>query len=174
MQIEIAVGLIGLGGAAVGALAAFLGVVYQQRHQARLMERERRAALSQVAVDALLADLEELRRHAWVRPDEERLDPAWTDWSAETGLILARLSLATLRLPHPELREMIQAAGVYGFGNEDALQEAVGLRAGRPLMAAVCGEAQKCLGYYLRGEPIPATIFLSAARALYRESITPR
>ncbi|MFI1525541.1 hypothetical protein [Streptomyces griseus] len=174
MRIEIAVGLIGLGGAVVGALAAFLGVVYQQRHQARLAERERRAVLSQAAIDLLLADLENLREHAWSRPENEQLDPAWGGWVTEMGLILARMRLAVLRLPHQDLREMLEAAALYGFGNESALQEAVGLRAGRLLMVAACGEAQKCLGYYLRGEPMPSTIFLSAARDLYRESITLR
>ncbi|MFZ4150538.1 hypothetical protein [Streptomyces pseudogriseolus] len=167
MSDTLVVGIIGLAGAVVGALAAFLGVVYQQRQQARLADRERRAALSQGAVDSLLIDLEALRDHAWKRPADGDVAPGWGEWVEEMGRILARIRLSIFRLSDRDLRETLRAACLFGFGNEDLLQEAIGLRAGRILMVAMCGEAQECLGYYLRREPIPATRFLSQARREY-------
>lgn len=167
MSETLLVGIIGLGGAVVGALAAFLGVVYQQRQQARLIDEERRAALSQGAVDSLLVDLEALRDHAWKRPAEEEAAPGWGEWVDEMGHILARMRLAIFRLSDRDLRETLQAASLFGFGNEGHLQEAIGLRAGRLLMMAMCVEAQECLGCYLRREPIPTTEFLPQARREY-------
>lgn len=172
MGTEVLVGLIGLAGAALGASAAFLGVVYQQRHQARLAKEQRLSALSEQAVDSLISDLEELRSAAWRRPGGRDLGSQERgEWIEATGAIITRIHLSVLRISHKELREMIEAACVLGFGDERTLQERVGLRAPRILIVATCSEAQKCLGYYLRQEPIPETQFLRHARDLMQEAI---
>lgn len=163
MGTEIVVGMIGLGGAVVGALAAFLGVVYQQRHQAKLADQQRRVALSEAAIVTLIAELEALREHAWKRPDGEAED-GWREWIDGMGRILGRIRLATLRLPNQDLRETLEAAWLFEFGHSELFQGVVGLRSGRMLMMAMTGEAQQCLGHYLRQEPIPRTDFLSRAR----------
>ncbi|MET9483664.1 hypothetical protein [Streptomyces sp. NPDC006638] len=171
MPTEVLVGVIGLGGAVVGALAAFLGVVYQQRHQAKLAAKQRLTDLSTAAVDVLMVELEAVRRLAWTRAARDH--PMRGTWIAEVAPHVDAIRLAALRLTDRELREMIEAACVYTFGDEETLQEAVGLHmAPIVVMSASTGEAQKCLGYYLRQEPTPETIYLAAARRTYRASIT--
>ncbi|MFD3324076.1 hypothetical protein [Streptomyces sp. NPDC058701] len=161
---EVLVGVIGLGGTIVGASAAFLGVVYQQRHQARLAQAQRRDSMAIAAADTLLTELESLSKIAWRRPDDgSPRDEAFRQWTAEMGECVGRIQLAVLRLPHPELREAIESACLFEFGNEVHFQQVVGLRAGRILMNAMCRDAQRCLGAYLRQEPIPSTEFLSRA-----------
>ncbi|WP_326755113.1 hypothetical protein OH738_10710 [Streptomyces hirsutus] len=70
MQPEVLSGLIGFGGAAVGAGGAFLGTWLQQRHQAQLEQQrweKARADLleerGRAAADKALAELYVLRRH---------------------------------------------------------------------------------------------------------------
>lgn len=163
MGTEVLVGVIGLGGAAVGASAAFLGVVYQQRHQAKLADKQRRLELSETAIDTLIAELEALREHAWKRPDRDA-GADWQEWVRGMLPILRRIRLATLRLPDQDMRETLEAAWMFEYGSSEHFQEVVGLRSGRLLMMGMTAEAQQCLGHYLRQEPIPRTDFLSKAR----------
>ena len=172
MSTEVLVGLIGLGGALVGAAAAFSGVVYQQRHQAKLAREQRRTAMSDAAVNTLITELEKLRTIAWRRPLEE--DHGDDQWHNELGDCIDRIRLAALRLPHQELRETIEAACTMAFGEQAEAQDAVGLRAPRLLMMAAAVEAQRCLGAYLRGEPLPTMRFLPPMRRRLEEMTDPR
>lgn len=165
------VGVIGLSGAVVGAAAAFAGVVYQQKQQVKLARSERRDAMALQAVDTLIAELEKVRELAWSVPYEEQdEDPPGFVEALEGHLSVIRL--AVLRLPDRELREAIEAACVMGFGHESSFREYVGLRVQRGVMSATLGDAQMCLGAYLRQEPRPHTTFLFQARDYYHSMIS--
>ncbi|WP_328584953.1 hypothetical protein [Streptomyces sp. NBC_00370] len=167
MNSEVLVGIIGLGGAAIGAAAAFLGIVYQQRAQTKQAIQERLTALSEGAVDVLITELQVLQGHAWKRPEAESAERP--EWLQEMSEILGRINLASLHLTDGDLRDALEAACLFGFGHESYLQEHVGLRAGRLLMMAMCVEMQKSLGCYLRREPAPKARLLDQAREAKRE-----
>ncbi|MET9158274.1 hypothetical protein ABZX56_11150 [Streptomyces parvulus] len=163
MGTEVLVGVIGLSGALVGAAAAFAAVVYQQKHQARLAQAERRDALAQQAVELVAAELEQLRRLLWPQEGEEPTQES-------TQRILRHIDairLAVLRLPHQELREAIEAACMIEFGRFEGFQQHVGLPQPKLIGNALCWDAQKCLGAYLRQEPLPETAFLFKARTYF-------
>lgn len=162
MSTEVLVGLIGLGGAVLGAGAAFAGVVYQQRSQAKQEDAKRHLARTEGAIDSLIMELEAFREHAWKRPADETAQ-GWSEWVAGMSDLLKPMRLSMMRLSDPDLRGMLEAAWLMEFGDQEVLQEAVGLRAPRLLMLAMAAEAQSCLGHHLRGEPLPDTEFLKVA-----------
>lgn len=155
-------GLIGLGGAIVGATAAFAGVVYQQKHQAQREDAQRLVLLSEGAIDSLISQLELLREHAWRHPgDEEGAD--YDVWVARLIDLLHPMRLTMMRLSDASLRQTLEAAWLFEFGHSAVLQEEIGLRSTKLVITRMAGEAQDCLGHHLRREPIPRTTFLSVA-----------
>ncbi|MDX3026736.1 hypothetical protein [Streptomyces scabiei] len=171
MSNEVLVGVIGLSGAIVGAAAAFAGVVYQQRNQARLARIERSDALAQAAVDTLTSEIQELRRLVWSLSSDAEEPPEFREaFSRHVDVI----ELAALRLPDKELREAIQAACYVGFGSVDQFQAHVGLPVRKAVTSAMCWDVQKCLGAFLRHESRPDTTFLFKARDYYHAAITNR
>lgn len=159
MNTELLVGVIGLLGALVGAAAAFAGVVYQQNHQARLARAERREALARQAVDVLMAELEDLRKLLSSGPD---IGPADSPQFLEPlERHLSVINLAALRLPQEELRELIESACNVRFGYDESYREWLGIPPGQgheayqreSRLSAMCRDAQRCLGAYLRQEP---------------------
>ncbi|USQ85748.1 hypothetical protein NFX46_19475 [Streptomyces phaeoluteigriseus] len=168
MNTDLLVGVIALLGTFVGAAAAFTGVVYQQRHQARLVREERRDVLAEKAVDTLIMELEKVKFFVGTWPDD-----AMTPEHAEHLFgHIAELRLAALRVPHEELRESIEAACVLAFGNERSFREHIGFHENRLLMKSMCHEAQRCLGAYLRQEPLPQTQFLWRAHSFAQSMYT--
>jgi hypothetical protein len=170
MSTEVLVGVIGLSGALVGAAAAFAGVVYQQKHQEKMARSQRRDALAQQAVDTLMAELEEARRLVWSVPGDAEEPP---DLPERLRRHIDVIRLAVLRIPHQELREAIDAACMVEFGRFEGFQEHVGLPAPRIVVNAMCWDAQKCLGAYLRQEKLPETTFLFEARDYFHSMIHP-
>jgi hypothetical protein len=124
------------------------------------------------AAHTILTELQAIRDLASDRPEHEGGTPsaveAWTPevraWDAELSKHLGKIQLALLRLPEEELRKDLEAICSSGFGNEPWLSEVTGAPRGKILMYATTAEAQRCLGAYLRGEPIPKTRFMRPAR----------
>ncbi|MEU1596191.1 hypothetical protein ABZ468_25865 [Streptomyces sp. NPDC005708] len=171
MSTEVLVGVIGLCGALVGAAAAFVGVVYQQKQQVKLAQAERRDALAQLAVDTIMTELEELRRLVWSVSGDAEEPP---EFRPQLVRHIDVIRLGVLRLPHQELREAMEAACMMEFGRVDQFQEHIGLRLPRIVATAMCWDAQKCLGAYLRREPLPETTFLFKARDYFHSVISQR
>jgi hypothetical protein len=168
MNTDLLVGVIALLGAFVGAAAAFAGVVYQQRHQARLVREERRDVLAERAVDTLIMELEKVRFYVGTWPDDAMTPERAVNLSGH----IAELRLAALRVPHEELRESIEAACILAFGNEPSFREHIKFREKRLLMQSMCHEAQRCLGAYLRQEPLPQTELLGRAHSFVQSMYT--
>lgn len=176
MSGEVLVGVIALSGTLVGAAAAFAGVVYQQKQQAKLLGAERREALAHQAVDTLVAELEKVRELAASVPYRGENPP---DFSEILDRHVSVIELAALRLPDKDLREAIQAACILGFGHTESFQAHVGLRtqqvttsvAQRVVMTAMCWDVQKCLGAYLRQEHRPETTYLFQARDYHQSML---
>lgn len=175
MTPEIAVGLIGMGGALGGALlggaATFAGVVYQQRHSATRADKERRTEMAMQAVDVILHQTQELKKLAWPPKDEEELT-----WTPQMGECVEVIRLAALRIPDKNIREHLEAACTFKFGASSKLQGdlSAGVDAPAVRMVVTADEAQLMLGAYLRGEAIPQPEgflgkALAAERKLYRQ-----
>jgi hypothetical protein len=163
MELEIAVGLIGVGGALggslLGGLSTFLGVVYQQQRQAKQTILERQTEMTHQAIDSIMVQVQELRRLAWERPKAFK-------WTAEMGACVEAIRLASLRLPQAGLREPIEAACNYQFGASKSLRGDMTSMVGDPAVrvVAMTSQVQQRLGSYLRGEsPAPVDGFLKDA-----------
>ncbi|MET9479298.1 hypothetical protein [Streptomyces sp. NPDC006638] len=117
MEAEVMAGLIGFGGAAVGAGGALLGAWLQQRHQAETAQKQRedaRASLveerGRTAAEKALAELYGMRRHAvtWKggMPAEER-----NKWSHTGSALVDEAELNAALIPGAdELRARLQDA----------------------------------------------------------------
>lgn len=155
MELEIAVGLIGMGGALggslLGGLATFLGVAYQQRHQAKQTALERQTKMTYQEIDSIIIQSQDLRRLAWEKSKAFK-------WTAEMGACVEAIRLAALRLPQDDLREPIEAACTYQFGASKSLRGDIISMIDDPAVRIVvmASEVQQRLGSYLRGEsPAP-------------------
>ncbi|MET9510773.1 hypothetical protein ABZX62_20325 [Streptomyces flavidovirens] len=107
MDPNVASGLIGFGGAVVGAGAAIFGTWIQQRHQAHLAKEERDTARQDAAFDtavqAVFAAKDLFRRR--------QSGIAEDDWKHQLSGELDRLRLATLSLSSAEVRRrLVQVA----------------------------------------------------------------
>jgi hypothetical protein len=165
---EIAVGLIGAGGALsgalVGGLATFAGVVYQQKRQAAHARDERRTEMAHQAVDIALHQTQELKRLAWPTEKEN------FQWNQEMGDCLEAIRLALLRIPDKGIRDTFEAACTFQFGASSKMRgELAGVDEPAVRMVVMTGQAQDMLGAYLRGEPVPPEGFLGKALALEQE-----
>ncbi|OEU85900.1 hypothetical protein DB35_11600 [Streptomyces abyssalis] len=106
MDPQVASGLIGFGGAAVGAVGALFGARLQIRHEAKSAKEARKAdqhdAAFEVAVHAVFAVKDLFRRH-W-RGD------APDDWEHQVFAELDRLRLSALNFPSSGLRTRLEEA----------------------------------------------------------------
>ncbi|MFC8230276.1 hypothetical protein [Streptomyces sp. NPDC057287] len=152
METDMLVGLIGLGGALMGASATFVGVVYQQRRQdlsARTLHRRTQAAS---AADMILSDLYELQRVARQGngglTESERAERYRSQHDA-----VARIVLSVQRIPDAELRSRLQQNAFFVLLNppEDARPE----MERREATLWLCMDSIESLGAYLRNEPAP-------------------
>lgn len=155
MTPEIAVGLIGMGGALGGALlggaATFAGVVYQQKHSAKHAAKERRTEMATQAVDTILYQTQELKKLAWPPSDGEEFT-----WTQEMTESVETIHLAALLIPNKNIREPIEAACTFKFGASSKLRgELAGVDEPAVRVVVTAGETQLMLGAYLRGEAVP-------------------
>ncbi|MDX3186474.1 hypothetical protein PV334_35295 [Streptomyces sp. ME02-7008A-1] len=152
METEILVGLIGLGGALVGASATFAGVVYQQRRQdlsARRLHRQTQAA---GAADTILSDLYELQRVARQGNDGLTESERAERYRGQHDAV-ARIVLNVQRIPDAELRSRLQQNAFFVLLNppEDTRPE----MERRESTLWLCVDSIESLGAYLRNEPAP-------------------
>lgn len=165
---EIIVGIVGLGGTLIGALAAFGGVVYQQGKQAQHERARRRDERAEGATDSLMADVETVRKLVMAGHGKDLSDDSEEArlWREELDETIIGIRLGSLRIPDEDLRRNIVAACAFGFGRYHLL-EASGLNSTSVLMVRMCVEVQNVLGAYLRGAPAPQLQYLALARHLY-------
>ncbi|MEV2277849.1 hypothetical protein AB0I72_19915 [Nocardiopsis sp. NPDC049922] len=170
MSTEILVALVGLGGALFGAGAAFLGVVYQQRHQAKHAIRERRATMAEAAIDVITTQVQTLEKLIHSQAGED------FEWTEQMSDCLGAIRLSALRIPNKDLREAIEAVCDTRFGSGRLMDDYCcgpcpeSLK--RMKIMIMTEEVQESLGAYLRGEELPNTIYLNEAvmvRAAFRK-----
>lgn len=174
MTPEIAVGLIGMGGALGGALlggtATFAGVVYQQKHSAKRSDEERRTEMATQAADTILHQTQKLKELAWPTRGEEEFT-----WTQEMSASVETIRLASLRIPHKNIREPLEAACTFKFGASSKLRgDLSGVDDPSVRVVVTAGEVQLMLGAYLRGESVPSPEgslgrALAAEEKLYRQ-----
>lgn len=150
MQTETLVGLIGFGGAVVGAGGALLGGWLQQRHQARIAKQERREERRLASGQAALDMLIRLRQATASRTQNPESEDAWTgafvDWTVT-------FDAALYVVPDgEEMREQVfEIVRLIGYYEElgQTHQEA------NLWIDALCREALAVLSAFLREEPLP-------------------
>lgn len=152
VETEILVGLIGLGGALVGAGATFAGVVYQQRRQDLSAKRLQRQAQTAGAADTILFDLYELQRVARQGNDGLTESERAERYRGQHDAV-ARIVLNVQRIPDAELRSRLQQNAFFVLLNppEDTRPE----MERREATLWLCMDSIESLGAYLRNEPAP-------------------
>ncbi|MFH9038485.1 hypothetical protein ACH4FA_03800 [Streptomyces sp. NPDC017966] len=105
MQPEVLSGLIGFGGAVVGAGAAIVGTAIQQKHAKKMAQAEREAnrqeAAFETALQAVFAAQDLFRRRWGGRPAEE-------GWEQKVNTEADRLRLAMITIAQPELQQRLK------------------------------------------------------------------
>ncbi|QUX27879.1 hypothetical protein KGD83_21745 [Nocardiopsis akebiae] len=154
MTPEILVGLIGAGGALSGALlgglATFSGVVYQQKRQAKQMTHQRQTEMAHQAIDNILRQTQEVKNLAISQGEDFH-------WTPKMDEQVDTILLWLIRIPHADLREVIEAICTFKLGAHPELQGELSSTFNRPDFRVMLSiyEIQDFLGRYLRGEPIP-------------------
>jgi hypothetical protein len=167
---EIAVGLIGAGGALSGALLGglltFAGVVYQQNRQNRQAAETRRRDISEQAVEAIFEQLQKL-----LHLTEERQSRLFV-WDTAASAHLNEIYLTAQRISDKEIRESIEAAVAWGFGSSPTFRDPRERAASdSQLITWMVNEVQELLSAFLRGDPLPTDQpKLRRARRLREES----
>ncbi|MFJ8507717.1 hypothetical protein [Streptomyces avermitilis] len=173
MQTETLVGLIGFGGAVVGAGGALLGGWLQQRHQAKSAKEERRAERRHAAGQAALDMLIRFRHATASRINDDEGVDAWTEAFVEWSVTF---DAALYVVPDGEAMRK-RVFGIMGFVG---YHEDLGQNHSEASLwiDALCKEAIGVLSAFLREEPLPApsTFFLDQremVRAHERARIDP-
>ncbi|MFE9953285.1 hypothetical protein ACFYRJ_38445 [Streptomyces sp. NPDC005531] len=151
MQIETLVGLIGFGGAVVGAGGALLGGWLQQRHQAKTAKEQRRDERRFTAGRTALDMRIRLRRVAATRSEgNAESEEAWVDELVEWA---TTFDAALLVVPDgDEMRERVFEV-VRHLGFYDSLGQTYSEANG--WIDLTCKEAIELLSAFLREEPHP-------------------
>ncbi|MEU8556016.1 hypothetical protein AB0C80_18770 [Streptomyces anthocyanicus] len=151
MQTETLVGLIGFGGAVVGAGGALLGGWLQQRHQVKAARAERREERRYTAGQTALGMLIRIRHAAANRAEDEESEAAWTaeliEWS--TSFDAALLLIADGDEMRERVFEVVRHLGYYDRLGQNH-------REANDWIDAACGEAINLLSAYLREDPLPS------------------
>ncbi|MFJ4467256.1 hypothetical protein ACIP2X_06990 [Streptomyces sp. NPDC089424] len=156
MQTEMWTGLIGLGGAAIGAGGAVLGGWLQAR-SARVERAEgHRRDAAQAALNELLQLRHELMVHDRERPTDQNygLTEPFQNFMHTGERRLMAMHASALLIPDPRLRERLER--VYEIGNAWLLAPGLGAGAQLAWMQAASREGIEVLGAFLRGDPLPA------------------
>ncbi|MEV5472982.1 hypothetical protein AB0L66_11570 [Streptomyces sp. NPDC052207] len=105
MQPEVLSGLIGFGGAVVGAGAAIVGTAIQQNHAKKMAKAEREADRQDTAFDTAVQAVfaaQDLFRRRWGGR------PAGEGWEQKVISETDRLRLAMITIAQPELRQRLK------------------------------------------------------------------
>lgn len=167
MQAEILAGLIGFGGAIVGAGGALLGGWLQRRHQAATAREERQDARGYVAGEKALGELYQLRQHliicgtAGEVPEDRQLWRFIAIWHLDDA------ELAIMLMPNAsqireQLTKPLYCARRYEVAGQHRYQQT-------PWMKACVTSAIDMLSSHLRGSRVP-DIGLERIRARVREN----
>jgi hypothetical protein len=147
---ELLNGLIGAGGALLGGLATFAGVVYQQHRQAKQVAGEQQSEFARQAIDTILTQTTELRRLAWAKVREGKFV-----WTLDMSECVDATLMASLRIPDKELREIIEASCRIHFGavSTSTLREIPSTDPPPVRIMVTTQQVHEQLVAYLRGEP---------------------
>ncbi|MFJ3665057.1 hypothetical protein ACIPSE_01235 [Streptomyces sp. NPDC090106] len=147
MSTEVTVGMIGLGGALLGALGAVGGGWVQQWQQARTASNERRELRSYQAGDAGLLQLLHLVRELERAEMDNSVDYVKTirDFGRDSEAALLRLPDAALRVRMGQIFNVLNSYRAVGDN------EAVQIRWAR----LSANEGVWVLAAFLRGDPLP-------------------
>jgi hypothetical protein len=155
MQAETLAGLIGFGGAVVGAAGALAGAWLQQHYQAKTAQRDRIEAQGRAAGERALAELYALRRHL----DEVRQNPDETPethqpWRKIAWRHMDEVELAVLLMPgggevRSRVVEALDSTRIFMVNRGEMTPR----RMGRIRNGGL--EAIAILAAHLRGETLP-------------------
>lgn len=175
MQPEVLAGLIGFGGAVVGAGGALLGGWFQQRHQAALTREDRQVARAglveergRAAADGALAELHALRRHVMrreqgVAPDEE------LEWLRTVEEHVDQAAMASGLIPEAdEMRTRVRDALDVVYTS--ALAERRKARRSSFASRSAVEHVIEVLSAYKRGDDLPGPTHEEEHRRIERES----
>ncbi|MEU1454404.1 hypothetical protein [Streptomyces avermitilis] len=153
MQTETLVGLIGFGGAVVGAGGALLGGWLQQRHQAETARLERQNARGYAAGEKSLGELHRLRHHLTECEAVGDVSQDRQPWRSIAVRHLDDAELAIMLIPNAtQVRERLVKALYCARRYELAGQH----RANQVRWIKTCvTSAIDMLSSHLRGDPVP-------------------
>jgi hypothetical protein len=154
VQTETLVGLIGFGGAVVGAGGALLGGWLQQRHQAETARADRIEERGMTAGANALEELRALWRHmAEVGGQPDRIPDAFQPWKKIANAHMAEATLATMLMPQAEVvRQRIREVGDAMAVLADAVRDE---SAALLCYSIGADDALDLLTAYMRGDPLP-------------------
>ncbi|MFJ3665056.1 hypothetical protein ACIPSE_01230 [Streptomyces sp. NPDC090106] len=157
MQTETLVGLIGFGGAVVGAGGALLGGWLQQHHQRQLAAEARLAVQAQEAAEMIMSALNEIDDLFQWRFLSGRGAAGWyADHKEDLFRCRSRMKQGALLIPNEQVRkhlkDVFELMLGWEVGDIDEYEQAL-----RAQLAARDG--LEILGSHLRGDPIPIPRF---------------
>ncbi|MFD8072170.1 hypothetical protein ACFV3E_05905 [Streptomyces sp. NPDC059718] len=156
MEAETLAGLIGFGGAVVGAGGALLGAWLQQHHQAKAEKAARIEERARAAGDKALSELYALRRHV-MECNSEEIPESRQPWLKIAEHHMDAAEMAVGLMPQAEqVREQVKetfllastAASYAVMLNESPAAQCAPLR-------WAASEGITVLSAYMRGDPIP-------------------
>lgn len=153
MEAETLVGLIGFGGAVVGAGGALLGGWLQQRHQAKTARHERLEARGYAAGEQALAELYQLRQHLVECGVAGNVPQERQPWRFIAVTHLDEAELAVMLMPsaplvHARVVEVLILAKRFELAGQHRQRQVQWMK--HCVVAAI-----DMLSAHMRGEPIP-------------------
>ncbi|MFD9618488.1 hypothetical protein ACFWB2_14630 [Streptomyces virginiae] len=166
MEAETLAGLIGFGGAVVGAGGALLGAWLQQRHQAKIAKDERLEARGYTAGEKALAELYQLRQHLVESGVAGEVPPERQPWRFIAVTHLDEAELAVMLMPraplvHERVIEVLNLAKRFELAGQHRHRQVGWIK-------SCVASAIDMLSAHLRGDPVPE-IGLDRLRTLTRE-----
>ncbi|MFE7183153.1 nitroreductase family protein [Streptomyces erythrochromogenes] len=153
MPTETWVGLIGFGGAVVGAGGALMGAWLQQHHQAKTAKNERMEARGYSAGEKALAELYQLRQHLVESGVAGEVPPERQPWRFIAVTHLDEAELAVMLMPgapliHERVVEVLVLAKRFELAGQDRQRQIRWIK-------HCTASAIDMLSAHMRGEPIP-------------------
>lgn len=157
MQTEILVGLIGLGGALIGAAVSTGAVIWQQRKIARETERTHLLGLSEAAANEVIRLTYVVEDH-FAKGVGDKRSPGGRQWHDELQIILRDLASEALRFPDRKVRHLVQ------WGHAEIIRDPEGVaqeEASWPTARyrGICIHFRTAMGTVIRREPFPDGIW---------------
>ncbi|MDX3233222.1 hypothetical protein [Streptomyces sp. ME19-01-6] len=153
MEAETLAGLIGFGGAVVGAGGALLGAWLQQHHQAKTAKNERLEARGYTAGEKALAELYQLRQHLVESGVAGEVPQERQPWRFIAVTHLDEAELAVMLMPraplvHERVVEVLILAKRFELAGQHRHQQIRWIK-------GCVASAIDILSAHMRGEPVP-------------------